>query len=176
MKIDKGKYEKILFNNSYDIIKKFMEKYPEDKLTAIGYVFELWNSVPQFNLCANTKKYFVLKMKGEKDINNIRWNSWNYEFPAGILWVNEFWEKWNLFYNQTHNFILSSKNDFQLLHDNFQYVYDNLIEICTLVFIKLLKSDLFINPLLLDYNISEYSDDISLVIDRNNYIKNIAIK
>jgi hypothetical protein len=67
----------ILVASSEQVLKQFFQKHPPEEVIVVGYVFELWNSGPQFDLVAN------LGIKPH-DRHDIRWNSGDYTFPAGL--------------------------------------------------------------------------------------------
>src|SRR5689334_2790496 len=92
--------KQLLIVGSDKAIRAFLSHHADDQLCAIGYVFELWNNSPQFDLCANTDRYFRNSM-AQYERNSpqtvheeIRWNSGDYEFPAGLLHREELGPEW----------------------------------------------------------------------------------
>ena len=56
----------VLVKASKPVIKQFFERHERDELLAVGYVFELWNAGPQFDLVAHL---------GQPIQTEYRWNS-----------------------------------------------------------------------------------------------------
>jgi len=46
-------YHRVLVDSSKAVLLCFYERHPKDSVIASGYVFELRNVSPQFDLCAN---------------------------------------------------------------------------------------------------------------------------
>ncbi len=154
--------ERLLSDASELAIRKFLASLNHRKLLAIGYVFELGNNSPQFDLCAN--------VSGDSDFlheltNEDRWNSGDYEYPAGLLDpANELGDEWNSENERLHS--LANEDD------NFTAIYTGIISIACNSLMELARRHIFPNPLALDYNISEVGDDLSLVATRHALILN----
>ena len=157
--------EKLLIDSSEAAIRRFAASLKERRLLAIGYVFELGNNSPQFDLCANVtgNRAFVHDFDDDD-----RWNSGDYEYPAGLLDSrSELGNKWN---TANVNLHAIAKDD-----HSFPLIYDGIVRISCNSLIDLATRRVFPSPLALDYNVSEVGDDLSLVASRHTLILN-AIK
>lgn len=153
---DWNHYRQVLVEASKEVFRRFKEKHASKQLIAIGYVFELWNASPQFDLCAN-----VGAQHDQRE--EIRWNSGDYMFPAGLLGVvDELGEEWQQIMDRLHQ----SAEDQQANGE----IYRGLITICCDSMAELANSGEFSNPLLLDFNVSEVNDNLDKVIARNHSI------
>jgi hypothetical protein len=90
--IDWQRNKAILITGSETAIRAFLSRNSTAELCAVGYVLELGQPPPlAFYLCANTRRYFDRTMAKYRErwpdtpADNIRWNSGDYEFPAGLL-------------------------------------------------------------------------------------------
>lgn len=162
---DWSNLEKLLIDSSEAAICRFVASLNERRLLAIGYVFELGNNSPQFDLCANVsgRRDFVHEFDDDD-----RWNSGDYEYPAGLLDSKcELGSEWNAATKELH----AIAND----DDSFSAIYDGIVGISCNSLIDLAVRGVLPCPLTLDYNVSEVGDDLSLVASRHTMILN-AIK
>jgi len=162
---DWTRLEELLIDSSETAIRRFVASIEKRKLLAIGYVFELGNNSPQFDLCANVSgsRDFVHDFDDED-----RWNSGDYEYPAGLLDSRcELGSEWNAANKELH----AIAND----DDSFGAIYDGIVGISCNSLIDLAIRRVLPRPLNLDYNVSEVGDDLSLVASRHASILN-AIK
>lgn len=157
--------EKLLIDSSEVAIRRFVASLKQRSLLAIGYVFELGNHSPQFDLCANVSgsRDFVHELDDDD-----RWNSGDYEYPAGLLDSRtELGNEWNAASAKLHA-IASDEQSFPA-------IYDGIVTISCNSLIGLATRGVLPSPLELDYNVSEVGDDLSLVASRHELILN-AIK
>ncbi len=132
---------------------------------AIGYVFELGNSSPQFDLCAN--------VSGSRDFvhefdDDDWWNSGDYKVPAGLLDSGtELGNEWRAANLKLHTIAGNGHS--------FSKIYDGIVSISCKSLIDLATRDVLPNPMSLDYNVSEVGDELPLVASRHAMILN-AIK
>lgn len=157
--------EKLLIDSSEAAIRRFLASLKHRRLLAIGYVFELGNISPQFDLCANVSgsRDFVHKFDDDD-----RWNSGDYEYPAGLLDPRtELGNEWNTANVKLHS-IASDDH-------SFSEIYDGIVRISCNSLIDLATRDVLPTPLSLDYNVSEVGDELPLVASRHALILN-AIK
>ena len=89
--IDWQSYKQILVEFADAALTTFLDAYPIDSICAVGFVFELWNETGQFDICANTSTFLenTISTSTEQwpdltDNDEIRWNSGDFEFPAGL--------------------------------------------------------------------------------------------
>ena len=149
--------EKLLIDSSEAAIRRFVASLKEHRLLAIGYVFELGNNSPQFDLCAN--------ITGSRDSvedldDDDRWNSGDYEYPAGLLdSSNELGNEWNTAVEKLHEIA----NDAH----SFPEIYNGIVRISCNSLIDLATRGVLPSPLALDYNVSEVGDDLQLVASRH---------
>lgn len=159
---DWNHHQQVLVKASKEVFRRFKEKHASKRLIAVGYVFELWNASPQFDLCAN-----VGAQHDQRE--EIRWNSGDYIFPAGLLGaVDELGSDWQQIMDQLHQSAQDQETDGE--------IYRGLIDICCKSMAELAKSGEFTNPALLDFNVSEVNDDLNEVIARNHSIHEQLIK
>ncbi len=157
--------ENLLIDSSEYAIRRFVASLKQRRLLAIGYVFELGNSSTQFDLCANVSgsREFVRDFEDDD-----RWNSWDYEYPAGLLdSQSELGNEWNAAIEKLH----AIASDDHSLRD----IYNGLVRISCNSLIDLAIRGVLPSPLSLEYNVSEVGDDLSLVASRHTLILN-AIK
>ncbi len=149
-------YQRILVNASKAVLLRFYEKHPNEKLIAIGYVFELWNLSPQFDLCGNIGAC-------HSEPHEVRWNSGDYRFPAGLLnIVDELGTEWTQITQRLHQAAEGQ--------DRSGEVYRGLIEISCGALVDLSRSGLFEDSARLDFNVSEVDDSWEVVVARNRTI------
>ncbi|MEQ1905858.1 MAG: hypothetical protein ABL888_16840 [Pirellulaceae bacterium] len=154
--------EELLITSSETAIRRFVASLKNRRLLAIGYVFELGNNSPQFDLCAN--------VSGDRDfIHDFdyedRWNSGDYEYPAGLIDTkSELGTEWDSENRQLHTLA----ND----PDRYAAIYAGIVEIACRSLIELATRDVLPYPLAIDYNVSEVGDDLSLVASRHKLILN----
>jgi len=131
-------------------------------LYAIGYVYELGNAFPQFDVCAN--------VSGPCDwLRNLpitdegRWNSGNYEYPAGLLQPGvELGEDWNAIAASLHN-EADRTGDYDTA--------DRLLsDVACKAIILVARSGAIPNPLDVDYNISSVDDRTAVISARHHRI------
>lgn len=157
--------EKLLIESSEVAIRRFVASLKQRRLLAIGYVFELGNNSPQFDLCANVpgNRDFVHEFEDDD-----RWNSGDYEYPAGLLDSRtELGNEWNSANAKLHA-IASDDHSFNA-------IYEGIVRISCNSLIDLATRGVLPSPLELDYNVSEVGDDLPLVASRHEMILN-AIK
>jgi len=146
----------VLVDASKAVLLRFYEKHPKESVIAIGYVFELWNASPQFDLCAN-----VGSRHDERE--DVRWNSGDYQFPAGLLGaVDELGAEWVQISERLHQAAKDQDGDGE--------VYRGLTDISCRALVDLARSRLFVDPTRLDFNVSEVGDFTDVVITRNRSI------
>jgi hypothetical protein len=154
--------EQLLITSSEIAIRNFVKTLRNRKLLAIGYVFELGNNSPQFDLCAN--------VSGDRDFihdfdDEDRWNSGDYEYPAGLLGTkSELGAEWDSENRKLH----ALAND----PDRYTATYAGIVEIACNSLIELAIRDALPCPLAIDYNVSEVGDDLSIVASRHTLILN----
>ncbi len=154
--------EKLLIDSSEDAIRRFVASLKQRKLLAIGYVFELGNSSPHFDLCANVSggREFVDDFEDDD-----RWNSGDYEYPAGLLdSESELGDEWNAANEKLHAIARDEHS--------FLDIYNGIVRISCDSLIDLAIRGVLPSPLSLDYNVSEVGDDLSLVASRHTLILN----
>ncbi|MGE0757213.1 MAG: hypothetical protein AB7O38_09340 [Pirellulaceae bacterium] len=157
-----NRLEQLLIASSETAIRRFITSLKSRKLLAIGYVFELGNNSPQFDLCAN--------VSGDRDFlhefdDEDRWNSGDYEYPAGLLdSKNELGAEWDLENRQLH----ALAND----PDRYAAIYAGIVDVACNSLIELAFRDVIPSPLAVDYNVSEVGDDLSVVASRHALILN----
>lgn len=157
--------EKLLIDSSEIAIRRFVASLKQRRLLAIGYVFELGNKSPQFDLCAN--------VSGNRDFvhefdDDDRWNSGDYEYPAGLLDSRtELGNEWNSANEKLHAIAGDDHS--------FAAIYEGVVRISCNSLIDLATRGVLPSPLELDYNVSEVGDDLPLVASRHELILN-AIK
>ncbi|HBJ84161.1 MAG TPA: hypothetical protein DDZ88_09895 [Verrucomicrobiales bacterium] len=149
-------YRRVLVDASKTVLRRFYERRAKEEVIAIGYVFELWNASPQFDLCAN-----VGARHDERE--EVRWNSGDYKFPAGLLSsVDELGTNWTQISERLHQAAADQDGDGE--------VYQGLIGIACRALVDLARSGLFGDPTRLDFNVSEVSDSTDVVVARNRSI------
>jgi hypothetical protein len=149
-------HQRVLVAASKAVLRRFFEKHPKESVIAIGYVFELWNASPQFDLCANVGSR-------HDDREEIRWNSGNYQFPAGLLGtIDELGAEWVQISYRLHQAAEDQEGHGE--------VYRGLIDISCRALIDLARSGLFGDPARLDFNVSEVGDSTDVVSTRSRSI------
>ena len=126
---DWTRLEELLIDSSETAIRRFVASIEKRKLLAIGYVFELGNNSPQFDLCANVSgsRDFVHDFDDED-----RWNSGDYEYPAGLLDSRcELGSEWNAANKELH----AIAND----DDSFGAIYDGIVGISSRIIHQVLE-------------------------------------
>jgi hypothetical protein len=161
--IDWEKCKGLLLEGTRSAITDFMKKTPRSELCAIGYVFELGNESPQFDLCADT--WSNRKRSPDWELPDARWNSGNYEFPAGLSSYSELGSEWNDVAGLLHN--TAEKERY------FDAVYKGLVRIGCEVLVELARGGFLGDWQLLDFNVSEVGDSIEVVSARNAKIKKL---
>src|SRR5947207_1099701 len=153
---DWNHYHRALVDSSKAVLLRFYERQPKDSVIAIGYVFELGNVSPQFDLCAN-----VGKCHDERE--DARWNSGDYTFPAGLLGlVDELGSEWTRINDHLHEAAEDQEEDGE--------IYRGLVAISCRSLVDLARSGSLGNAVRLDFNVSEVNDLLAAVIDRNRAI------
>jgi hypothetical protein len=150
-------HQRVLVDASKAVLLRFFEKHPKESVIAIGYVFELWNASPQFDLCANVGSR-------HDDREEVRWNSGDYQFPAGLLGgtINELGAEWVQISDRLH---LAAEDEI-----GEGEVYRGLIDISCRALVELARTGLFGDPTRLDFNVSEVGDSTEMVRIRNRSI------
>jgi hypothetical protein len=161
--IDWSHNKALLSQGTRSAIRAFFEKHGRDDLCSIGYVFELGNASPSFHLCADRWTY--RKACPDADGLEARWNSGGYEFPAVLLKMDELGPEWEAIAARLHK--LSTKKP------HVREVYDGLIQISCEVLAELARARHFGDWHALDFNVSEVSDSIELVIERDQAIRRL---
>lgn len=129
---DWHRHQRVLVEASKAVLQRFYEKPSNEKLIAIGYVFELWNLSPQFDLCGNIGT-------DHSERQELRWNSGDYKFPAGLLnTVNEVGAEWAQTIERLHKAAGGQ--------DRCGEVYRGLIEISCGALVDLSSSGVFEDP------------------------------
>lgn len=149
-------HQQVLLASSRRVIQKFLAQNSGEPLLAIGFVFELWNNTPQFDLCAHT---------GDEPSEDpeVRWNSGEYSFPAGLLGVrDELGPEWTAINTHLHQL---AKNE-----DTSGEIYQGLITISCQTMALLKQEGLFGDATALDFNIAEVGDPVEKVQERNRLI------
>lgn len=153
---DWNQYHRVLVDSSKTVLLRFYERQPKDSVIAIGYVFELGNVSPQFDLCAN-----IGKCHDERE--DVRWNSGDYTFPAGLLGlVDELGSEWTKINDHLHEAAEDEQEGGE--------IYRGLTGISCRSLVDLARSGLLGNASRLDFNVSEVNDALAVVIDRNRAI------
>jgi hypothetical protein len=153
----------LLLDGTRSAIEAFFKKTARKELCAIGYVFELGNESPQFDLCADTRSN--RKRSPDWALPDVRWNSGNYEFPAGLSNCSELGSEWNAEANKLH----------ALAEDEQKYdaVYKGLVRLGCVVLVELAREGFLGEWRVLDFNVSEVGDPIKLVAARDAKIKKL---
>jgi hypothetical protein len=149
-------HQQVLLTATRRVITKFLAQNSGEPLLAIGFVFELWNNTPQFDLCAHT---------GDEpsDDLEVRWNSGEYSFPAGLLGLrDELGPEWTAISTHLHQL---AKNE-----DTSGETYQGLINISIQTMIALKQEGLFGDTSHIDFNISEVGDPLEKVRERNQMV------
>jgi len=148
IQVDWERCERLLLDGSRSALETFLGQRPRGELCAIGYVFELGNESPQFDLCADT--WTNRKRLKDWQSPDVRWNSGNYEFPAGLSHGSELGTDWNAESKRLHNLAEDERH--------FAAVYKGLVDMSCLVLVKRASEGLLGDWRLLDYNVSETGD------------------
>src|SRR5260370_1514023 len=179
--IDWERNKRLLIEGSEHAIRAFLAQLPNGELAAIGYTFELWNESPQFNLCANARRYFQESMLGyrrewpETSEQQIRWSSGDFEFPAGLLKVrNELGTEWCAENVRLHK--LSDADEMGRESAYSQEVYDGLVRISCEALAVLAKKNVFGDFSKIDFNVAEYGDKIDVIKERDRMIRALIQK
>jgi len=147
---------RVLVGSSKAVLLRFYERHPKDSVIAIGYVFELRNVSPRFDLCAN-----VGECHDERE--EVRWNSGDYTFPAGLLGsVHELGSAWTQINDHLHEAAQEEEEDGE--------IYRGLVAISCRSLVGLARLGLLGNSARLDFNVSEVYDPLAVVIARNRAI------
>jgi len=150
-------HQQVLLDSSRRVLKTFLSQHPDEKLLAIGFVFELWNNTKQFDLCAHT---------GDEPSEDpeVRWNSGDYDYPAGLMGLrDELGPEWTAINTRLHQ--LAAKED------ETGEIYQGLITISCQTMALLKQEGLFGDATELDFNIAEVGDSIEKVQERNRMIQ-----
>jgi hypothetical protein len=172
--IDWERNKKLLLDGSEAAIRKFLAVRAKGDLCAIGYVFELWNASPQFDLCANTTQFFQESMARhlkkwpddsvDDSAKEYRWNSGCYQYSAGLLGERaELGAAWDAESDRLHELADADPES--------REVYDGLIRISCDVLVELASRRVFGDWSALDFNVSEVGDAIETVQQRDREIK-----
>jgi hypothetical protein len=131
------------------VLQRFLDEHDEAP-TALGFVFELYNVTPAFALCAHLGPL--------ADDEDERWNSGDYDFPAGLSGVR-------------HELGPAFHGRFAALHAQAQGephhgpIYQGLIELCMQVLRDLRGEGLVSADV--DLNVSEVGDPSDVVAKRH---------
>lgn len=173
--IDWQRYSQLLTDGSDAALRRFFAERPGVDIAAIGYTFELWNSSPAFNLCANTRTYFhEVKERYRKEWpstpeDQIRWSSGDFQFCSGLLnTADELGSEWKAEYSRLHDLANQDPDS--------REVYDGLVRISCNALAKLAKRGLFGNWKEIDFNVAEYGDDVEVVKQRDRKIRALIEK
>ena len=147
----------VLVEASKPVIERFFERHDPGELVAVGYVFELWNAGPQFDLVGHV---------GATIKEENRWNSGEYAFPAGLLnGVDELGSEWTAIMERLHTEAEAQEEDGEE-----GAVYKGLIDVSCAAMVRLARSGLFGSAERLDFNVSEVNDPLEIVRERNDLI------
>jgi len=170
--IDWDRYSRLLTDGTDGAMRKFLAQHPGTTLSAIGYTFELWNLSPAFNLCANTHLYFRQMNDRYRtewpnvEVETLRWSSGDYQFCSSLLTGrNELGSEWESQYLRLHN--LAKEDNYS------REVYDGLVRICCAALARLVKGGAIGDWKQIDFNVSEYGDDIELVKQRDQRVRSL---
>jgi hypothetical protein len=173
--IDWDRYTRLLTDGTNGAVQRFFAQHPGIELSAIGFTFELWNHSPAFNLCANTHTYFRAVKERYRtewpntDCEQLRWNSGDYEFCAGLLTdPNELGAEWESEYIRLHE--LANEN----LHS--RDIYEGLVRISCCALAKLVNCGMIGKWNVIDFNVAEYGDDIDLIKDRDRIVRSLIAR
>jgi hypothetical protein len=145
-------------------VRRFLGKHPGDGLAAIGFVFEFWNVSSQFDLCAELRS---TRANQEPLDGDDRWNSGNYEYPAGLTaTAAELGSDWEAVSDELHELAGDEPDSREA-----KSVYEGLIAICCDVLTDLALEGLFGDPAVVDFNVSEVNDAVSKVKARDQEIR-----
>ena len=139
----------LLRDEARRVLQRFLDAH-EEAPTALGFVFELYNATPAFELCAHLGPL--------ADDEEERWNSGDYDFPAGLSGVR-------------HELGPSFYARFSELHAQAQEephhgpVYQGLLELCVQV-LRDLRAEGIV-PSAIDLNVSEVGDPADVVAKRH---------
>lgn len=165
MPIDWKSHKELLVEISKAVISRFFEEQGKNDLCAIGYVFELPNQNPQFDLCADTHAHRARCLaKGSLDESD-RWNSGCYEHPARITRRAEFEKPWDEVVARLHKMA----GDRAL----YQAVYDGLVKISCQALAEIAASGLVGDWTKMDFNVSEVCDEVEIVAARDQEIRRL---
>lgn len=168
--IDWDLQKRLLIEATEPVVRVFQSRRPEDRLCAIGYVFELGNANPQFDLCADTERHrreveHAYRAKWpDTDMEAIRWNSGEYQCPAGLGTApDELGIEWCRISALLHETALDD--------EHLDEVYTGIIRICCDALVVLAKRGALGDWTDLDFNVSETLDDIAVVKERHAMIR-----
>ena len=149
-------YRRLLVESTRVVLSRFFQTHSPRDLIAIGYVFELWNASPQFDLCAHTGSHHDERLE-------IRWNSGDYNFPAGLLGtIDELGPEWGGIVERLHQ----EAED----QDQSGEVYRALTEVACGALIEVAREGILGDTTKLDFNVSEVNDPLELVMERDRLI------
>jgi hypothetical protein len=137
-----------------------------DRIVAIGFVYEFGRGQLYFDMCANTAGNFRAQFPDGVVDDEGRWNSGDYDYPGGVSdhygdWSRTWWEELSRL-----DHIAKDKEQFTGLHER-------VAEICCAVLVELAKRGVFSDWSTIDFNVAALLDDVQLVIQRNEGIKNL---
>lgn len=137
-----------------------------DRIVAIGFVYEFGRGQLYFDMCANTAGNFQAQFPDGVVDDEVRWNSGDYDYPGGVSgyygdWSRTWWDE-------------LSRLD-QIANDKTQFagVHERIAEICCAVLVELARRGVFSDWSTIDFNVAALLDDVRLVEQRNEGIKNL---
>ena len=165
--IDWQKIERVLVDSSEPAIKAFFELHPRESVSAIGYVFELWNCYPSFDLVANTRDYYQRSITeyrrkwpdSDTTDDEFRWNSGNFQYPACLIIGNELGPEWESESERLHALAA--------VEEHFDEVHTGIVRICTGSLVALAQRGVFGDFNTIDFIVQEYDDRWSTVKERD---------
>jgi hypothetical protein len=171
----------ILLSSSAEAIRSFAADLPAGEICAIGYIFELGNAHEQFDLCANTRSFYIqhaaeyrsAKYRGEfpnLSEEEIRWNSGDYEFPAGLPGdsYRTAWFPWSRVSEQLHQIAECDLNS--------DAVHNGLIRIGCESIAEIAQRGLLGDWSTIDFNVASVDCSIQSIMNRDREIRDLIAK
>jgi hypothetical protein len=160
--------QSILIAATATAVREFLSERGINDLCAVGYEFEFGQPEPSFFLCANTLRYRGQSSAGGSGDDDARWNSGEYEFPAGLLDPqDELGPDWNRVMVDLHR--LTEHGEEETLLD----AYNGLVHICCQTLAELARDGLFGDWTEIDFNVSSVDDSVRTVKQRDRLIRRL---
>ncbi len=150
MSLDLRHLRVLLATEARRVLRAFLATHPDTPLTALGFVFTLYNASPQLDLCAHTT---ALAEDDEE-----RWNSGDYDFPAGLTGAS----------GELGPAVLAEVARLHALAATEPPrgpAYQGLVALCGAVLLDLRADGLV--PSCIDLNVAEVGDDVDIVASRH---------